>query len=274
MMEGRCAPLTKTALLAGDGLLPVAIAQSLASRGTPPTVIALGNTNPLLQAVAERVLPVSPISMGRILQLIEREKCKQVILAGTVPKRWIFGGGPVDPETLAWIRSLPSRDDHSLLGSIVSFFQSRGLEVVPYCLLIPEAIAPEGTIAGREPTEEEREEIRYGIGIARRLVPLSFGQAVAVRNGAVVAVEAMEGTDEMIRRAGRIFPGGTVVKMMRPDQDERFDVPTVGPQTLECMAQAGLGCLAVEAGRTVILDRQRFGELAKEYSISVTGFLP
>lgn len=274
MMEGRCASLTKTALLAGEGLLPVAIAQSLALRGTPPTVIALGNTNPLLESLAERVLPVPRISMDGILRLIEREGCKQVILAGAVPKRWIFGGGPVDPETLAWIRTLPSRDDHALLGSIVALFQSRGLEVVPYRLLIPEALAPEGTIAGREPTEEEREEILYGIGIARRLVPLSFGQSLVVRAGAVVAVEAMEGTDEMIARAGRIFPGGTVVKMMRPDQDERFDVPTVGPQTLECMAQAGLACLAVEAGRTVILDRERFGQLAKEHSISVTGFLP
>lgn len=274
MTEGRCVSLTKTALLAGEGLLPVAIAQSLAARGNAPTVIALGKASPLLESVAERILPVSQVSMDGIVRMIETEGCTQVILAGAVPKRWIFGGGPVDAKTLEWIRALPSRDDHALLGSIVGFLQSRGLEVVPYRLLIPEALAPEGTIAGRDPTEEEREEIRYGIGIARKIVPLSFGQALAVRAGAVVAVEAMEGTDEMIKRAGRIAAGGTVVKMMRPDQDERFDVPTVGPRTLQCMADAGLGCLAVEAGRTVILDRERFGQLAKDNAISVTGFVP
>ncbi|MFA0889451.1 MAG: LpxI family protein [Synergistales bacterium] len=274
MTEGRCGYLSNLALLAGEGLLPLAIAKALSSRGVAPTVIALGKVNPLLEDFADRILEIPQISITKILGLIERVGCRRLVLAGSVPKRLIFGGAGMDRETLEWVLSLPSRDDHALLGAIVRFFESRGLEVVSYRSLIPGNIAEEGKIAGREPSEAEWEDIRYGIGIAREVVRLSFGQALAVKAGSVVAVEAMEGTDEMIGRAGRIGPGGIVVKMMRSDQDERFDLPTVGPQTLECMAASGMTCLAVEAGRTVVLDRESFESLAEAHSISVTGFLP
>lgn len=274
MTEGRCGSLSNLALLAGEGLLPVVIAKALSSRGMPPTVIAMGETNPLLEGFADRVLRVSQISITGILGLIERAGCKRLVLAGSVPKRLIFGGSAMDPETLQWVLSLPSRDDHALLGAIVRLFESEGLEVVPYRSLIPGNIASEGIIAGREASAEEWQDIRYGIRIAREIVRLSFGQALAVKAGSIVAVEAMEGTDEMIMRAGRIAPGSTVVKMMRSDQDERFDLPTVGPHTLECMAASAMRCLAVEAGRTVILDRESFESLAEAHSIAVTGFLP
>jgi DUF1009 family protein len=272
MMEGRCKAVPELAVLAGEGLLPVAIAKSLFLKGTPPAVLCLGEKNPLLESFAERVVSVPEISVRSVVGQLKGMGSRRLVLAGAVPKRWMYGGGPVDRETLEWIASLPARDDHALLGSIVELLEGQGLEVVSYRSLIPENLAPEGFIAGREPSGEEWTDIRCGIGIAREVVRLSFGQALAVKGGSVLAVEAMEGTDEMIRRAGRIASGGVVVKMMRFDQDERFDLPTVGPQTLDCMADAGFACLAVEARRTVILDRERFAELALEYGIAVTGF--
>jgi DUF1009 family protein len=274
MTERRCKALSEIALLAGGGLLPVAIAKALSSKGTPPAVVVIGDPDPLLADFAERVVRVPSISIKGIIGLLAELGSKRLVLAGSIPKQLIFGRGKVDQDTLDWVSSLPSRDDHSLLGSIVGLLEGCGLEVVSYRALIPENLAPEGAIAGREPSAGEWEDIRYGVQIAREVVRLSFGQALAVRDGAVLAVEAMEGTDEMIRRAGRIARGGSVVKMMRTDQDERFDLPTVGPGTLESMVQAGMTCLAVEAHRTVILDRERFDEMAGINGIAVTGFLP
>ena len=274
MTEGRCNPLSELALLAGEGLLPAAIAEALSAAGNSPTVLCLGTDDPRLKDFADRVVTLPGISIKGLLGILEGLGCKRLILAGSVPKSLMYGGGRVDRETLEWIASLPSRDDHALLGSIVRLLEEHGIEVVPYRSILTANLAPEGLIAGRDPSVPERADIRYGIGIAREVVRLSFGQSLAVRSGAVIAVEAMEGTDEMILRAGRIAPGGVVVKMMRSDQDERFDLPTVGPHTLECMAEAGMACLAVEAGRTVILERERFAGLARDRCISVTGFLP
>lgn len=266
--------MSEVAILAGEGLLPVAILQALSSRGIPTKVIALGEADSRLETLAEQVVSVREISVSGILGLIRGIGCRRLVLAGSVPKRLIYGDGRLDQGTREWLSSLPSLDDHALLGSIVGLFEGAGIEVVPYRDLIPESMAPEGLIAGRTPSEGEWKDIRYGVGIARELVRLSFGQALAVKSCSVLAVEAMEGTDEMIRRAGSIGPGGVVVKMMRADQDERFDLPTVGPHTLECMARSGLACLAVEAGRTVILDREKFGLLADVHGLSVTGFVP
>ena len=268
------ASVTEIALLAGEGLLPVVIAEALSARGTPPVVIPLGKPDPGLLPLAGSVLPIQEVSIRNILGQLKAMGVRRLVLAGVVPKAWIFGGGRLDRETLEWVGSLPARDDHSLLGSIVSLIESQGLEVVPYRLLIPENLAPEGLVAGREPTPEELQDVRYGIRVAKEVVRLSFGQSLAVLSGSVLAVEAMEGTDEMIVRAGRIGGKGVVVKMMRSDQDERFDLPTVGPGTIGRMAEGGLTCLAVEAGRTVILDKARFLEMAALHGIAVTGFMP
>jgi len=266
--------VSEIALLSGEGLLPVAIAEALVARGTPPVVIPIVKPDPGLLPLAESVVPVREISIGNILGQLKASGVKRIVLAGVVPKKWIFGGGRLDRETLEWVGSLPAKDDHSLLGSIVALIESRGVEVVPYRLLIPENLAPEGLVAGREPTTEEMQDVFYGIRVAKEVVRLSFGQSLAVRSGAVLAVEAMEGTDEMIERAGRLGGKGVVVKMMKSDQDERFDLPTVGPGTLGRMVEGGLTCLAVEAGRTVILDKARFAEMAALHGIAVTGFVP
>jgi len=266
--------VSEIALLAGEGLLPVAIAEALAARGTLPVVIPIGKPDPGLLPLAESVVPVREISIRNILGQLKASGVKRIVLAGVVPKKWIFGGGKLDRETREWVGSLPARDDHSLLDAIVSLIESQGVEVVPYRLLIPENLAPEGPVAGREPTREELQDVRYGIRVAKEVVRLSFGQSLAVLSGSVLAVEAMEGTDEMIARAGRIGGKGVVVKMMKSDQDERFDRPTVGPGTLVSMAEGGLTCLAVETGRTIILDKARFAEMAALHGIAVTGFVP
>ena len=196
-------------------------------------------------------------------------------MAGRVPKKIIYSfrflfAALFDPLTRA-VAARCLRDDHSLLGGVVNVLEGAGLRVIPYWQILPEFLASEGKLAGREPTAEELKDIECGREILRVTLPCSFGQAVAVANGAVVAVEAMEGTDAMIERAGGLSGRGVVVKMMRTDQDLRYDLPTVGPNTIEKMKSAGLTCLAVEAGRTLIIDPDETLSAAGRYNIAVWG---
>ena len=163
------------------------------------------------------------------------------------------------------------RDDHSLLGSIVNFFEANNIQVIPYWQILPEFIASAGKLSDREPTLKEFSDIDYAIKILHVTLPCSFGQAICVADGAVVAIEAMEGTDKMIKRAGEFVKHGVVVKMMKEDQDMRYDLPTVGTKTLEKMHDAGLTCLAIESGKTLIMEPEKFFTLARKFNIAVWG---
>ena len=261
-------------LFAGEGDLSVEIARRLSERGSPPQVFSFREDPSSLEKWALEVTKIGSASAGELLERLRARGVKKLVLAGFVPKGLIFRPDLLDDNLRRVLSSLPSRDDHSLLGGIVSFFESRGVTVLSYRDIIPEMLAPEGVIAGRRPCPDEEEDILYGLRIAGALVPLSFGQTVVVCERSVVAVEAMEGTDETIQRAGSISGGGVVVKLMRPDQDERYDIPVVGPGTLAKMHEAGLRCLAVEAGRTIVLGGEGFRERAEVWEIAVTGVVP
>lgn len=261
-------------LFAGEGDLSVEIARRLFERGRPPLVFSFGEKTAPLEKWALEVTRVERPALGELLGKLRSRGIKNLVLAGFVPKSLIFRPDLLDDDLRGILSSLPFRDDHSLLGAIVSFFESRGVTVLPYRDIIPELLAPRGTIAGRQPLPGEEEDILYGLRIASALVPMSFGQTIVVRGRSVVAVEAMEGTDETIKRAGSISGGGVVVKLMRPDQDERYDVPVVGTKTLLKMREAGIPCLAVEAGRTIVLGGDLFRERAKQWDMAVTGVVP
>lgn len=263
-----------TGLLAGEGGLPIEIASRLSEKGCPPVAFAFRDETCDLEKVASEVVRISKPALGELMEEMKKRGIDAVILAGLVSKTLMYRQDLIDGALRSVLSSLPKRDDHSLLGAIVGFFEANGVRVLPYREIIPELMAPEGVIAGRAPLPGEVEDIAYGAAIASALVPLSFGQTVVVKGRSVVAVEAMEGTDATIRRAGKISEGGVVVKVMRPDQDERFDMPVVGTDTLASMHEAGIECLAVEAGRTVILGGGAFRERAEKWSISVTGIVP
>jgi hypothetical protein len=259
------------ALIAGEGDLPVEIARRLTDRGDPPVVYSLRERIGPLSKYALQIVPLARPELGAVLEDFVRREVRGVLLAGVVPKTLIFQPALLDESARRLLDSLPVRDDHTLLGALVALLERAGFPVGEYASLIPDLMAPEGLIAGREPLPEERQDVEYGLSVAAVLVPLSFGQTVVVSRRAVVAVEAMEGTDGTLLRAGGLCRGGTVVKMMRPDQDVRYDLPTVGERTLRTMARAGLRCLALEARRTVILEPESFRAAAEEEGISVLG---
>lgn len=263
-----------TGLVAGDGDLPIEIAKSLHRTGSSPVVFALSGNCAVIDEFASEIVRISGPRLGIIAEEASARGVNSMILAGRVPKSLMFRPDLMDDSLRSLLAALPVRDDHSLLGAIVAFLESEGMTVLPYREIVPELMASPGFIAGRDPTPAELEEVSYGIGVASVIIPLSFGQTVVVRGRSVVAVEAMEGTDVAIERAGSIAGGGVVVKMMRADQDERYDLPTVGTETLTCMKDAGMSCLAVEAGRTIVLGGDLFRESARSWGIAVTGVSP
>ena len=260
----------KTALIAGEGCLPVEIARRLAAQGAPPLVLTLRDDREVFRGIADPLVRLRYPGLSRVIKEVKRHGAGSVIMAGRVPKKWIYFPALFDPLTLKLLAQ-SARDDHSLLATVVAAFEAEGISVLPYRDILPEFMAPEGVLGHRPPTEDEMGDVACGAEVLRVTLPCSFGQALVVADGAIVAVEAMEGTDAMIERAGALVRKGVLVKMMRVDQDSRYDLPTVGPKTIENMARSGLTCLAVEAGRTLIVDADDALVLAARHDIAIWG---
>ena len=261
----------KIALIAGDGNLPVVIASRLTDMGTPPVVYSVREKVGEISKYALEVVNIVKPDLGSTIKDMKSRGVKKIIMAGLISKTLAFKPSLFDLTTQKFLASLIFRDDHSVLGAIVDFFEKSGFEVVSYREIVPDLLACPGLIAGRRATKEELDDAEYGFSICKILAPLSFGQTIIVHKRSVVAVEAMEGTDATLLRAGSLCKGGTVVKMMRLDQDERYDIPTVGPDTLRHMAQAKLSCLALHAGWTLIMNPAEFKAIAEKENISVIG---
>ena len=259
------------ALIAGDGVLPLEIARKLSALQPPGLIFSLCRDPSTLQPYAGKIIPFKSPSLGRAIREMKSYGADKVIMAGNIPKRLMYCLPLIfDPLSLRVLRRA-LHDDHSLLGAIVSAFEEHKIQVIPYWQILSEFIAPPGKLSSRSPTKKEIDDMNYGREILRVILPCSFGQGLCVADGSVVAVEAMEGTDRMILQAGEISGRGVVVKMMKPGQDMRYDIPTVGTITLENMHKSGLTCLAVEAGKTLILEPDEFFALADEYGIAVWG---
>ena len=261
----------RIALIAGEGDLPIVIASRLTDIGNPPVVYSIREEIGALSKYALDIVNISKPDFGFTINDMKKRGVDSIILAGTVSKTLVFKPSLFDLTTQKFLAGLLFRDDHSILGAIVDFLEKSGFKVLSYREIVPDLLAPSGYIAGRRATKEELDDIEYGFSICRVLVPLSFGQTVIVNKKSVVAVEAMEGTDATLLRAGSLCRGGTVTKMMRLDQDERYDIPTVGPKTLRHMAQAKLKCLALHAGWTLIMEPEEFKAVAEKEGIAVVG---
>jgi len=267
----------RIAIIAGEGRLPVEIAKTLISLGELPVSLAICSDPEKMADLASPVISLEKLKLSLGLKLLKENNVDRVIMAGTVPKRSIYTPSVLlDPVSLK-ILMRSRKDDHSLLGEVVSWFESEGIKVLPYTSYVARCLAPEGLISNRAPNNEEKKDIEYGERVLKAILPHSFGQSLVVADEAIVAVEAMEGTDGMILRSGELLCDkaakckGTIVKMMRADQDERYDLPTIGPDTIENMYKAGLSCIAVESLRTLILEFDKVLEKARRYDIAVWG---
>lgn len=263
-------------LIAGRGRLPVDIARAARRRGLGVAAIAFhGDTDPGLEAEVDRITWLRLGELERLLSALRAAGARDVVMAGKILKTNLYGdlaSLQPDARALALIAGLRDRSDDAILGAIADVLASEGLVLRPQAELIPELCAEAGVLGAVSPGGAQRRDAAFGWRIAKALGQVDVGQTVVVRDRAVMALEAIEGTDAAIRRGAALGgPGVTVVKVAKPRQDPRFDLPAIGPDTLEVLAQARAAALAVEAGRTLVVDRARVVEIADANGIALFG---
>ena len=264
--------MSKLGLIAGNRTFPLHVARAARARGYE--VIAIGlkeETDPALEREVQKMHWVSLPEIGSVPTLLKKEQIRELILAGQIrPERLLAPERGFDGLVQQLFHWMPDRSGNSAMKMAVRFLESQGFRVLNSSIFLQEWIPSAGVLTQRPPTPQERQDAEFGVGLARQLAGWSVGQTVVVREKAVVAVEAMEGTDAAIRRAGQVAgPGCVAVKACEPNHDMRFDIPVIGPETLQAMKESGCGCLAVEAGRSLLFGRVRFLEEADRLRISV-----
>lgn len=262
-------------LIAGGGSLPLEVAAGARRAGRPVTAIAFhGQTDPGLDAAVRNVCWVHPGQVERAVGALLAAGVRDAVMAGKLSKAALIGHRErlrLDASAAALIRSLPDRLDDSILALVADHLESRGIALCGQLDFVPQLIAEPGVLGNAKPTADAEADVRFGWPIAKAIGGLDIGQTVVVKAGAVLAVEAIEGTDEAIRRAGALAAGACVVKVAKPDQDPRFDVPAIGPDTAAALVDARAATLAFEARQTVVLDREELVRIADAHGIALLG---
>jgi DUF1009 family protein len=278
----------KLGLIAGNGRFPFLLLDAARAQGVAVVVAAIREETDAemdRRAAADSGISVHWLSLGelsRLIELFRKEGVEKAVMAGQVKHKQIFSSIRPDWRLAKLLMSLPIRSTDRLLGAVAKVLGDEGIELISSTAFLEPLLAGEGVLTKRAPDEDERRNIEYGLSVARAVAGFDIGQTVVVAAQACVAVEAMEGTDAAIERAGALMRSLeddastlerrlTVVKVAKPNQDMRFDVPVIGMATVEAMVRAGASCLSVEAGRTLLFDREKLMERAGEAGIAIVG---
>lgn len=263
----------KIGLIAGSGQFPFLCAQAARSRGL--TVIAVAHrqeTDPALAELVDELHWVYVGQLGKIIRILKAAGVTQALMAGAVNRGRLFRHFRPDLRALSVLRRVGPGKDDQLLRAVADEMEREGITIEPATLFQEELLAPAGPLTQHRPNRRQQADIAFGYQMAKEIGRLDLGQCVVVRNQVVIAVEAVEGTDEAIRRGGRLAgPGAVVVKVAKPQQDLRFDQPAVGLGTIATMAEVGARVLAIEAGTTIIFDREEMLRRADREGIAVWG---
>jgi DUF1009 family protein len=276
----------KLGLIAGNGRFPFLLLDAARAQGLDVVVAAIREeTDPEMdqRAATDQGVSVYWLSLGELSRLIEtfqKEGVQKAVMAGQVKHKQIFSSIRPDWRLAKLLLNLRSRNTDMLLGAVAKVLGDEGIELISSTQFLEPLLAQEGVLTRRAPDQDECKNIEYGLGVASAVAGFDIGQTVVVAAQACVAVEAMEGTDATIERAGRLMDslGGdastlvrrlTVVKIAKPNQDMRFDVPVIGVPTVETMIRAGASCLSIEAGRTLLFDRDSLLERASQAGIAI-----
>lgn len=261
----------KYGLIAGNGQFPFLVVEGARRAGAALAVVAIKDeTDPRIEEVADKVLWVGIGQLGKMISFFRREGVTKAMMCGQVKHVQIFSGALPDLRMLKMLFGLRQRNTDSLIGAVADELAKDGIELIDSTYFIPDRLAEEGVLTRRKPDQTERGNIEYGLQIAGEIARLDLGQTIVVRAKACVAIEAMEGTDATIKRAGELARGRlTVVKVAKPNQDMRFDVPVVGVPTVETMIAAGATCLSLTAGKTLMFDKEEMLRRADENKICI-----
>lgn len=270
-------------LIAGNGRFPFMVVAGARRSGVSLSVAAIREeTDPAMEQQVERLIWVGVGQLGKMIRFFKSEGVEKAIMAGQVKHVQIFSGAVPDARMLKMLLKLPRRNTNSLIGAIAAELASEGIELVDSTCFLQDHLPAAGILSHRKPNAAERADVEYGLEIAGEMAQLDLGQTIVVRGKACVAIEAMEGTDATIRRAGELMRGKavgkkikltsgslTVLKLSKPDQDMRFDVPVVGLPTIETMVESGATCLCLSAGKTLMFDRDELIALADKNNIAI-----
>jgi hypothetical protein len=258
-------------LIAGSGRFPVLFAETASRRGVEVVAVGhRGETDPGLEGAVAEIVWVRPGELEAIIQAFKRAGVSRAVMVGGIAKPRLFKEIRPDARALKVLARLPELRDDLILRALAAELEGEGIAVVESTLYLDEIVPTPGVLGTRVPTEREWGDIRFGFRAAKVIGQFDIGQSVIVRSGCVIAVEGIEGTDATIRRAGQLGGGELVlVKVCKPTQDTRFDLPAVGPATIDTLAQAQGRALAVEAGRTITIDREEMVKRANAADIAI-----
>lgn len=273
-------------LIAGEGEFPRLVLRGARREGLRVVVVGLrGCCDAALREEADAFYPAGIARLGRWIRVLRRERAARAIMAGRVSKTRMLD----HPRWRQWLAYLPDwtsikvwyfaardRRNDTLLGAVADEMQRRGIELIDSTAYCKDAMAEEGVLTRRAPSAAMLEDARLGWRIAREIGRLDIGQSIGVKDKDIIAVEAIEGTDAMIDRCGALCRAGgwTLVKTAKPNQDMRFDVPTIGPNTIERLSRTKAAGVVVEAGKTLLLEREKTLELAEKHGIVIVAWTP
>jgi DUF1009 family protein len=257
-------------IIAGGGQYPLMVADSIRKQGHRIVAVAhRDETDPELAKKVDQIVWIRLGQLGQLIKALKKNGVQKALMAGTISKRLMFKIKP-DLKGLTLMSKLAIFHDDGILRSLAKELEKQGISIVSATAYIPELLSPPGCLTKRKPTKKEKEDIEFGWRIAKELGKLDIGQCVVVRRGTVLALEAMEGTDETILRGGKLArEKAVVVKVSKPNQDLRFDIPSVGLNTVETMAKVKASVLALEAGKTIMFDKPKMIELANRSGIAI-----
>ncbi len=260
-------------LIAGNGRFPIIFADNARKLGYHVSAVAHeGETEPELASHVDRIHWIKIGQLSKLIKAFKEDKVHQAVMLGGIKKTHVFTTVRPDFRTLAMATRLALWKDDDILREFAKELEQEGIAICESTFGLEGILVEEGTLTARAPSEKEWEDIRYGWEVAHDIGRLDIGQCVVIKDRVVVAVEAVEGTDGAIKRGGDLAKNGAVVvKRSKPQQDMRFDLPAVGPRTIEVMASVKASVLAIEAGRTILLDREIMLEKAKSARIAIVG---
>jgi UDP-2,3-diacylglucosamine hydrolase len=250
--------MKKVGLIAGNGMFPIAFAKAAKQKGIQIIAVAHeGETLPELAEWVDGIFWVRVGQLGKLISIFKEQDVKDVMMAGGIKKTHLFSGAVPDLRGITFFAKMIHKKDDSILRAVADELESEGIIVRESTMYLDNILAPAGVLTKRKPSKDEKKDIEFGWQMAKGIGKLDIGQTVLVKDQAVLAVEAIEGTDEAIRRGGLLCgQGAVVVKVCKPHQDLRFDLPAIGSQTIKIMQQVKASCLAIEAGKTIIIDRE------------------
>jgi DUF1009 family protein len=262
-------------LIAGEGVFPLDVARCARRAGRRLVCVALHDrTDTRIEKLASEVTWIRPGEVSAAVEALRAAGVEEAVMAGKVPKLALLQEDPelgLDRQGEALISELSDRMDDTILARVADFLADVGIRLLPQWSFSPELLAGEGTLGRVKASAAQQRDIAFAFPIARQLGALDIGQTVVVKDGAVLAVEAIEGTDAALRRGGALTAGAVAVKVAKPGQDSRFDVPAIGRETVAVLAEAGLSALAFEAGATLVLEHEELVACADAHGIAVLG---